>query len=190
MEKVRGLTGSYPDPPDTALVLCVDGRLQIPALNRSAPILPMVTPALHPEPLQPARTGARFFAEVTRPMVQRGSSTLVAYLERALRLQTWADGGNDNSRPLVRTKSSQGAFETIAAYLHLFNESTAQNTKDGGASGCWAVPARAVPRPVFHHGGEPPGRWPARGSVPTPPWPVRPRCGRGQRGSTTSPGPR
>jgi transposase len=41
IEKVRDIVGLYLDPPDRALVLCVDEKSQIQALDRSAPILPM-----------------------------------------------------------------------------------------------------------------------------------------------------
>jgi transposase len=47
VEKVRDVVGLYLDPPERALVLCVDEKSQIQALDRSAPILPILpgTPA-------------------------------------------------------------------------------------------------------------------------------------------------
>src|SRR6266498_3716002 len=41
VEKVRDIVGLYLDPPDRALVLCVDEKSQIQALDRSQPLLPM-----------------------------------------------------------------------------------------------------------------------------------------------------
>ena len=41
IEKVRDIVGLYLSPPDRALVLCVDEKPQIQALDRSQPILPM-----------------------------------------------------------------------------------------------------------------------------------------------------
>ena len=41
IEKVRDIVGLYLNPPDRALVLCVDERAQIQALDRSQPLLPM-----------------------------------------------------------------------------------------------------------------------------------------------------
>jgi transposase len=41
VEKVRDIVGLYLHPPDRALVLCVDEKSQIQALDRSAPILPL-----------------------------------------------------------------------------------------------------------------------------------------------------
>ncbi len=41
IEKVRDIVGLYLNPPDKALVLCVDEKSGIQALNRTAPLLPM-----------------------------------------------------------------------------------------------------------------------------------------------------
>ncbi len=42
VDKVRDVVGLYIDPPERALVLCVDEKSQIQALGRSQPILPML----------------------------------------------------------------------------------------------------------------------------------------------------
>ncbi|QDU69014.1 Integrase core domain protein [Planctomycetes bacterium Pla86] len=47
VEKVRDIVGLYMSPPDNALVLCVDEKSQMQALDRTQPLLPM-TPT-HPE---------------------------------------------------------------------------------------------------------------------------------------------
>ena len=41
IEKVRDIVGLYLNPPEAALVLCVDEKSQIQALDRTAPILPL-----------------------------------------------------------------------------------------------------------------------------------------------------
>ena len=41
IEKVRDVVGLYMNPPDNALVLCVDEKSQIQALNRTQPVLPL-----------------------------------------------------------------------------------------------------------------------------------------------------
>ena len=46
--KIRDVVGLYLDPPERAVVLCVDEKSQIQALDRTAPILPML-------PAPPAR---------------------------------------------------------------------------------------------------------------------------------------
>jgi transposase len=47
IDKVRDVVGLYLDPPERAVVLCVDEKTQIQALDRTAPVLPMLpgTPA-------------------------------------------------------------------------------------------------------------------------------------------------
>lgn len=42
VEKVRDIVGLYMSPPDNALVLCVDEKSQIQALERSQPVIPML----------------------------------------------------------------------------------------------------------------------------------------------------
>ncbi len=39
---IRDIVGLYLDSPEKALVLCVDEKSQIQALDRSAPVLPMM----------------------------------------------------------------------------------------------------------------------------------------------------
>jgi len=41
VEKVRDIVGLYLNPPDRAMVLCVDEKSQVQALNRTQPILPL-----------------------------------------------------------------------------------------------------------------------------------------------------
>jgi transposase len=42
IDKVRDIVGLYLNPPDAALVLCVDEKTQVQALDRTAPILPLL----------------------------------------------------------------------------------------------------------------------------------------------------
>ncbi len=41
IDKMRDIVGLYLDPPDRALVLCIDEKSQIQALDRTQPMLPM-----------------------------------------------------------------------------------------------------------------------------------------------------
>jgi hypothetical protein len=66
--KVRDVVGLYLNPPDKAIVLCVDEKSQIQALNRTQPILPM-RPGL-PE-------------KATHDYQRNGTTTLFAALEIA-----------------------------------------------------------------------------------------------------------
>ena len=42
VDKVRDIVGLYLNPPDAAVVLCVDEKTQVQALDRTAPILPLI----------------------------------------------------------------------------------------------------------------------------------------------------
>ena len=66
--KVTDVVGLYLDPPETAVVLCVDEKSQIQALDRTQPMLPM-------QPRRPARH--------THDYVRHGTTTLFAALEVA-----------------------------------------------------------------------------------------------------------
>ena len=66
--KGRDIVGLYLDPPDKAVVLCVDEKSQIQALDRTAPILP----------LRPGLPAA-----ATHDCVRHGTTTLFAALEVA-----------------------------------------------------------------------------------------------------------
>jgi transposase len=66
--KVRDVVGLYLDPPDKALVLCVDEKSQIQALDRTAPCLPVL-------PTTPAR--------MTHDYVRHGTTSLFAALDVA-----------------------------------------------------------------------------------------------------------
>ncbi|HZA86318.1 MAG TPA: IS630 family transposase, partial [Acidimicrobiales bacterium] len=68
IDKVRDVVGLYIDPPDRAIVLSVDEKSQVQALNRSAPVLPMM-------PGMPERA--------THDYVRHGVTSLFAALDVA-----------------------------------------------------------------------------------------------------------
>jgi transposase len=68
IDKVRDVVGLYLDPPEAALVLCVDEKSQIQALDRTAPSLPVL-------PTTPARR--------THDYVRNGTTSLFAALDVA-----------------------------------------------------------------------------------------------------------
>lgn len=68
VDKVRDVVGLYLDPPERALVLCVDEKSQIQALDRSQPVLPMM-------PGVPERRSHDY--------VRAGTTTLFAALDTA-----------------------------------------------------------------------------------------------------------
>jgi transposase len=68
VEKVRDIVGLYLDPPERAVVLCVDEKSQIQALERTRPILPLL-------PTTPARA--------THDYIRNGTTDLFAALDVA-----------------------------------------------------------------------------------------------------------
>lgn len=68
VEKVRDIVGLYLNPPDKAVVLCVDEKSQIQALDRTQPMLPM---------------GLGYVEGVTHDYERHGTTTLFAALNVA-----------------------------------------------------------------------------------------------------------
>ena len=66
VEKVRDIVGLYLQPPGNALVLCVDEKSQVQALERTQPILPM---------------GLGYLEGVTHDYYRHGTTTLFAALD-------------------------------------------------------------------------------------------------------------
>src|SRR5881397_609 len=66
IEKVRDIVGLYMNPPEHALVLCVDEKSQIQALDRTQPLLPM----------RPGQVERR-----THDYVRHGTTSLFAALD-------------------------------------------------------------------------------------------------------------
>ncbi|MBI3871895.1 MAG: IS630 family transposase [candidate division Zixibacteria bacterium] len=68
VEKVRDIVGLYLNPPDNAMVLCVDEKSQIQALDRRQPLLPL---------------GLGYVEGITHDYVRHGTTTLFAALDIA-----------------------------------------------------------------------------------------------------------
>ena len=68
VEKVRDIVGLYLNPPDKAVVLCVEEKSQIQALERSQPMLPI---------------GLGYVEGVTHDSLRHGTTTLFAALDTA-----------------------------------------------------------------------------------------------------------
>jgi hypothetical protein len=68
VEKVRDIVGLYLSPPENAVVLCVDEKSQIQALERTQPMLPM---------------GLGYVEGVTHDYERHGTTTLFAALDIA-----------------------------------------------------------------------------------------------------------
>lgn len=68
VEKVRDIVGLYLHPPDQALVLCVDDKTQVQALNRTQPVLPL---------------GLGYVESISHDYVRHGTTTLFVALDVA-----------------------------------------------------------------------------------------------------------
>jgi putative transposase len=68
VDKVKDIVGLYLNPPDHAVVLCVDEKSQIQALERTQPVLPL---------------GLGYIEGVTHDYVRHGTTTLFAALDIA-----------------------------------------------------------------------------------------------------------
>lgn len=68
VEKVRDIVGLYLNPPDKAVVLCVDEKSQVQALERTQPVLPL---------------GLGYVEGVTHDYLRHGTTTLFAALDIA-----------------------------------------------------------------------------------------------------------
>lgn len=68
VEKVRDIVGLYLNPPDNAMVLCVDEKSQVQALERTQPLLPL---------------GMGYVEGVTHDYMRHGTTTLFAALDVA-----------------------------------------------------------------------------------------------------------
>jgi transposase len=99
IDKVRDVVGLYLNPPDAAVVLCVDEKTQVQALDRTAPILPML-------PGVPARRSHDY--------VRNGTADLYAALDVA-------------SGRVVTQMTDQHRAVEFRSFLNLINRSVPED---------------------------------------------------------------
>jgi transposase len=92
VEKVRDIVGLYLDPPEHALVLCVDEKSQIQALDRTQPLLPM----------RPGQVERR-----THDYERHGTTTLFAALVAATRAESKLKAGTVIGTCMPRHRASE-----------------------------------------------------------------------------------
>ena len=107
VDKVRDIVGLYLNPPDRALVLCVDEKSQIQALDRTQPLLPM-------RPGQWINQVGRFFALLTDQQIKRGAHRSPAALEAAI--AAYIDVRNADPRPFRWTKTADDILASIERF--------------------------------------------------------------------------
>ena len=115
VDKVRDIVGLYLSPPNRALVLSIDEKSQIQALDREQPVLPMM-------PGVPGRTHS---------YVRHGTTSLFAALDvasvfvigrcykrhRAADIHTF-DQHNRNPKPFKWTKSADQILASVKRFCH------------------------------------------------------------------------
>ncbi|WP_237707344.1 IS630 family transposase [Xanthomonas oryzae] len=92
IEKVRNIVGLYLNPPDHALVLCVDEKSQCQTLERTQPVLPM---------------GLGYVEGIPHDYVRHGTTTLFAALDAA------------NGTVLTQCKPAHRHQEFLALLRHI-----------------------------------------------------------------------
>jgi transposase len=120
--KVRDVVGLYMSPPERAIVLCMDEKSQIQALDRSQPMLPM-------RPGQPARRShdykrhdttswlnqvERLFALITERKIRRGIYRSVVALRAGI--MSFIEAHNADSKPFRWTKSADAILASIERF--------------------------------------------------------------------------
>jgi transposase len=105
--KVVDVVGLYLDPPDNAVVLCVDEKSQIQALDRTAPVLPM----------QPHLIERR-----SHDYIRHGTTTLFAALDIATgKVTSRCQGRHRHEEFLVFLRQVARAYPTVELHLVMDN---------------------------------------------------------------------
>lgn|SRR5215207_5463379 len=92
VEKVRDIVGLYLSPPDKALVICVDEKSQIQALDRTQPLLPM----------RPGQVERR-----THDYARHGTTTLFAAFIAAVTAETNVKAGSIIGKCMPRHRAQE-----------------------------------------------------------------------------------
>ena len=134
--KVRDVVGLYLDPPQNAIVLCVDEKSQIQALNRTQPILP-VRPGL-PE-------------KATHDYKRNGTTTLFARW-RSRPAPSLTAATTATARPSSWTSSSSSPRPTRAAGCTSCSTTTTPTSTTTSTAGWPSTPGSRCtsPRPQDH----------------------------------------
>ena len=142
VEKVRDIVGLYLDPPERALVLCVDEKSQIQALDRSAPILPLLPGTPERRAHDYKRNGtSSLFAALDAATFKKFLQTLDHEVPAELELHLVLDNYSTHKTPAIRRwLAAHPRFHlhftpTGASWLNLverwFGELTARKLRRG-----------------------------------------------------------
>ena len=153
VEKVRDIVGLYLNPPDHAVVLCVDEKTQVQALNRTQPMLPM---------------GLGYVEGVTHDYVRHGTTTLFAALDIATgRVITQCKKRHRHQEFLTSCATSTHPSRSARHPPHRRQLRHPQAPQGQSL----ARKAPAVPRPLHTHLCLPGSTRSSAGSASSPKWP-------------------
>jgi hypothetical protein len=124
VERVRDIVGLCLSPPARALVLCVDEKSQIQALDRTQPLLPLRPGRVerrtrwhtHDTPTSASWISLveRFFANLTEKPIRRGAHRSTEELEAAI--ASYIDAVNAKPKPFVWTKSADDILASVKRF--------------------------------------------------------------------------
>ncbi len=116
VEKVRDIVGLYLNPPQRALVLSVDEKSQIQALDRTQPLLPLRPGQIERRTHDYINLVERWFATLTQKQIRRGVHRSTAELERAI--EDYIQLSNADSKPFVWSKTADQIFASLARFCN------------------------------------------------------------------------
>src|SRR5579872_3141015 len=143
VEKVRDIVGLYLNPPDRAIVLCVDEKSQVQALNRTQPILPLA-------PGVPARRSHDYERHGVRSLVAAldvASGVTISSCYRRHRHQEFLRFLNDIDANLPR------GFEVHLVMDNYGNAQGQQGANVAGAPPSLSLPLHPDQRQLVEPGG-------------------------------------
>lgn len=128
IEKVRDIVGLYLNPPDHAVVFCLDVKPQIQALDRTAPLLPLQPGQVERGTHDYKRHGTttprptpswmnlveRWFSALTAKQLRRGVHRSVRELVAAIR--EFIDVHDQAGKPYVWVKTADEILASIARF--------------------------------------------------------------------------
>ena len=145
IDKVRDIVGLYLNPPDAAVVLCVDEKSQIQAVDRSAPVLPLMPGVPERHTHDYVRNGTtnlyaaldlasgkviadmspRHRAEEFRRFLNLIDASVPAHLDRDLvaSIRTWIANWNQDPKPYVWHKTAEEILNSLASYCQRISDS-------------------------------------------------------------------
>ena len=138
IDKVRDVVALYMGPPERAVVICVDEKTAVQALDRTQPVLPLLQGT-------PERR--------THDYVRHGTIALYAALKLTTGMVTHQLTARHRT---VELKKFLDLIEkTVPANLkvHVVPDNSSTHKGRSSNGGCWATPASSsISRPLHHHG--------------------------------------